>query len=113
MVTDNLVNIKIRTISENPYEAMPEFAVSGSFAKNGNARVTLENRTEFNLTVYLGGPQNSMARLEPKTKAEVEIIAGEYQAFVEIRDPESILLYGKTIFEDGKRYRIVYTIKTE
>lgn len=113
MFTDNLVNIKIKTISEKPYDSIPEFAATGSFAKSGISRVTLDNRTEFNLTVYLGGAENSIVRLEKKTKIEVEIISGDYKVVVEIQNPENGLLYGETSFEDGKRYRDVYIIKAE
>ncbi len=113
MVTDNLVNIKIRTISEKPYDSIPEFTAAGSFAKNGNSRITLDNRTEFNLTVYLGGAENRIARLEKKTKTEVEIIAGDYKIVVEIQNPENSLLYGETSFEDGKKYKDVYTLTAE
>ena len=113
MAADNLVNIKIRTISEKPYESIPEFTAAGSFAKNGNSRVTLDNRTEFSLTVYLGGPENRIARLEKKTRTEVEIIAGDYKIVVEIQNPENSLLYGETSFEDGKKYRDVYTLTAE
>ena len=113
MATDNLVNIKIRSISEKPYEPIPEFTVVGSFAKSGNSRVTLDNRTEFNLTVYLGGPGNKIARLEKKTKTEIEILAGDYKVVVEIQNPENSLLYGETSFEDGKKYKNVYVLKAE
>jgi TolA-binding protein len=113
MVTDNLVNIKIRTISENPYDSLPEFVAAGSYTKSGNSRITLDNRTEFNLTVYLGGTENRIARLEKKTKTEIEIIAGDYKVIVEIQNPENSLLYGETSFEDGKIYKDIYTITTE
>jgi TolA-binding protein len=111
--TDNLVNIKIRTISEKPYDSIPEFTVTGSFVKNGNSRITLDNRTEFNLTVYLGGTENRIARLEKKTKTEVEIPAGDYKVVVEIQNTQNGLLYGETSFEDGKKYKDTYAIKTE
>jgi len=110
MAADNLVNIKIKTISEKPYDSIPEFTAAGSFAKNGNSRVTLDNRTEFNITVYLGGPENRIIRLEKKTKTEVEVIAGDYKIVVEIQNPENGLLYGETSFEDGKKYKDVYTL---
>jgi tetratricopeptide (TPR) repeat protein len=113
MAVDNLVNIKIRTISEKPYDSIPELTAAGSFAKNGNSKVTLDNRTEFNLTVYLGGPENSVVRLEKKTKTEVEIIAGDYKIVVEIQNPENSLLYGETSFEDGKKYKDSYTTTAE
>jgi outer membrane protein assembly factor BamD (BamD/ComL family) len=113
MITDNLVNIKIRTIGEKPYDSLPEFAAAGSFAKNGNSRVTLDNRTEFNLTVYLGGAGNMIVRLEKKTKTEVELIAGDYKIVVEIQNPENGLLYGETSFEDGKKYKNVFALKAE
>lgn len=112
MVTDNLVNIKIKNMSEKPYDAMPEFSVTGSFKKNGNFKITLDNRTEFNITVYLGGAENRIARLEKKTKAEVELIAGDYEIVVEIGNPESTLLYGKASLEDGKKYRGVFELKS-
>ena len=86
---------------------------SGSFAKNGNAKITLDNRTEFSLTVYIGGKENRIARLEKKTKTEVELIAGDYKVFVEIQNPDNSLLYGETTFEDGKKYRDVYTLAAE
>ena len=57
MVTDNLVNIKIKTMSEKPYDSIPEFAAAGTFAKNGNSKVTFDNRTEFNIIIYVGGPK--------------------------------------------------------
>jgi outer membrane protein assembly factor BamD (BamD/ComL family) len=113
MIIDNLVNIKIKTISEKPYDSIPEFTAAGSFAKSGNSRVTLDNRTEFNITVYLGGTENRVARLEKKTKAEVEIIAGSYKIVVEIQNPENGLLYGEASFEDGKKYKNVYTLTAE
>ena len=113
LATDNLVNIKIRTISEKPYDSIPEFATTGSFAKNGNSMVTLDNRTEFNLTVYLGGTENTIARLEKNTKIEVEIISGDYKVVVEIQNPENSMLFGETSFEDGKKYKDVYTLKAE
>ena len=111
--TDNLVNIKIRTISQKPYDPIPEFTAAGSFAKNGISRVTLDNRTDFNLTVYFGGAENRIARLEKKTKTEVEVIAGSYKIIVEIQNPENGLLYGESSFEDGKKYRGVYTLTAE
>jgi tetratricopeptide (TPR) repeat protein len=113
MATDNLVNIKIKTIIEKPYDSIPEFTAAGSFAKNGNSRVTLDNRTEFNITIYLGGPENRIIRLEKKTKTEVEVIAGDYKIVVEIQNPENGLLYGETSFEDGKKYRDLYTTTAE
>jgi outer membrane protein assembly factor BamD (BamD/ComL family) len=113
MIIDNLVNIKIKTISEKPYDPIPEFTAAGSFTKNGNSKITLDNRTEFNLTVYLGGTEYRIARLEKKTKTEVEVIAGAYKIVVEIQNPENGLLYGEASFEDGKKYKDVYTITAE
>jgi TolA-binding protein len=113
MVSDNLVNIKINTIGEKPYDSIPEITAAGSFAKNGKSRITLDNRTEFNLTVYLGGPENRIVRLEKNTKTEVEIIAGAYKIVTEIQNPENSLLYGETSFEDGKKYRDVYALAAE
>ena len=113
MITDNLVNIKIKTISEKPYTAIPEFAAAGAFAKTGNSKVTFDNRTEFKITIYVSGPQNWIVRLENKTKAEIEIPAGEYKIVAEVQNPENSLFYGKASFEDGKKYKDIYILKAE
>ena len=113
MITDNLVNIKIKTISEKPYTAIPEFAAAGAFAKTGNSKVTFDNRTEFKITIYVSGPQNWIVRLENKAKAEIEIPAGEYKLVVGVQNPENSLFYGKASFEDGKKYKDIYILKAE
>ena len=111
--TDNLVNIKIKTINEKPYDAIPVFTASGTFAKNGNSKVTFDNRTGFKITIYVGGTQNRMVRLENKTKAEIEIMAGEYKIVAEVQNPESSLFYGEASFEAGRKYKDVYALVPE
>ena len=54
-----------------------------------------------------------IVRLENKTKAEIEIVAGEYKIVVEVQNPESSLFYGVASFEDGKRYKDVLALKVE
>ena len=92
---------------------MPVFTASGTFAKNGNSKVTFDNRTGFKITIYVGGTQNRMVRLENKTKAEIEIMAGEYKIVAEVQNPESSLFYGEASFEAGRKYKDVYALVPE
>jgi len=69
----------------------------------------IENNTEFDLTVYLKGPDSIIIRVEKNSIVETKITAGTYNAASELNSPGVLPYYGIVNYEKGQIYREEYT----
>ena len=110
-ILENTVKAKIYLTDNMEHEVIIPSEPVGSFTGKGMARTTFENKTEYVLILYIGGLQYNILRLDKNSLAELELIAGEYEIAAEFDNPDASLLFGKFIYEDGKRYKEIFTIE--
>ncbi len=103
-----LVNSKINQIASSNYSAyipsIPERKLWG----REESTLIIENNTEFDLTVYLKGPESIIIRVEKNSTVETKITAGTYMAASELNSPGVLPYYGVVIYEEGQIYREEY-----
>ncbi len=86
---------------------------SGYFSKKGYSLITINNKTVFEISVYLGGPQYKFIKLGKDEKTEIEIQSGEYEIVVEFEAEDSLPLYGKNTYVENKKYKEVFEPEEE
>ncbi len=106
-----LIDSKINLITSLNYN---EFVVSVPERKiwgYEKSMLIIENNTEFDLIVYLKGPESKIIRAEKNSATEeIEISAGKYRAASELDNPNILPYYGIVTYEEGQMYREEYTI---
>ncbi|GAH66879.1 unnamed protein product, partial [marine sediment metagenome] len=66
---------------------------------------------EFDLTVYLKGPEYKIIKVEKNsTSDEIKINAGTYEAASELSNADILPYYGEVTYEEGQKYREKYPI---
>lgn len=76
-----------------------------------NSVLIIENNTEFDLILYLKGPESKIIRAEKNsTTEETEISAGMYRAAIELDSPDILPYYGIVTYEEGQMYREEYSV---
>ncbi|MBM3705921.1 MAG: outer membrane protein assembly factor BamD [Actinobacteria bacterium] len=109
-IVNNFTDCKIRIISVTVYNTLPEIKTAGNFAKEGLARITMENKTEHVITLYISGPQDSIFTLEKETKLDIEIPSGSYAVAAELINTDTGPFYGEITLEEGVRYRQIFDL---
>jgi hypothetical protein len=105
-----LIDSKLNLVASSAYnlfeQTIPERKVWGS----EKSILIIENNTEFDLTIYLKGPEYRRIKVEKNSTTEIEISAGVYEAAAELSNPNILPYYGSVTYEEGQRYREEYTI---
>ncbi len=109
-VASILVNSKIKETSSTTYNILEQPPVISSFWGPGKSILMIEDNMEFDLTVYLKGPEYIIVRVEKNSLTEIEIPSGDYEAVAELKNSDATLYYGKVSYEEGKKYREEYKI---
>ncbi len=112
-VLEKVIISRINIIQENTYEMIMESDPVGSFASEETSKVIIENRTEYDLTQYMSGPEHRLIKLEKNSKTEIEIVSGSYRIAAELDNPDLYPFYGEMTYEEGNIYRHVYEIQVE
>jgi len=110
-ILENTVKAKIYITDNIEHEVIIPSEPAGSFTGKGTARATFDNKTGYKLILYIGGPQYSILRLEKNSRTELELIAGEYKIAAEFDAPGASLRLGEFSYEEGKKYREIFTIE--
>ncbi|GEM_PF-638518 len=110
-ILENTVKAKLYLTDKMEHEVIVPSEPAGSFTGKGTARTTFDNKTGYGLILYIGGPQYNILRLEKNSRAEIELLAGEYGIAAEFDNPDASLRFGNFIYEDGRRYKEVFTIE--
>ncbi len=110
-IVENVVKTKINLTTNMEYETMPPAEPVGSFAESGTSMILFDNKTEYGLTIYIGGPQYWIIRLAPQTREELELLQGDYEIVAEFDAQDAAARYGERTYEDGQRYREIFRIE--
>lgn len=106
-----LVDSKLKLIASSNYNSLVPAVPERRFWGPEKSILIIENNTEFDLTVYLKGPEYKIIKVEKKsTSDEIEIIAGTYEAASELSNPDILPYYGEVTYEEGQKYRVEYPI---
>ncbi|MFA5015164.1 MAG: outer membrane protein assembly factor BamD [Actinomycetota bacterium] len=103
-----LIDSKINLVSSMDYNPLEPPDPERKFWGPEKSILTIENNTEFVLTIYLKGPEYKIIRAEQNSTVEIEISAGTYEAVSESSNPDILPDYGNLIYEEGQRYRYEY-----
>ncbi len=109
-IVKNAVECKIKIIAENQYEKMPGSEPVGIFKKEGLASVSIENKTDYDIIRYMGGPEYKIISLQKQSKIDLEITPGSYMVATEIINSDIVPFYGDVDYEDGGLYREIYKL---
>jgi len=109
-VVSILVDSKIKAISSSSYNKLEQAPVASSFWGPEKSILMIEDNTEFDLTIYLKGPEYKIVRVEKNSLAEIEIPSGDYKVVAELKNTDTLPYYGEVTYKEGKKYREEYKI---
>lgn len=112
-LTPEIVISKINIIKNTDYEQLLPADSLGYSSKKGYFRIAFENGTDFIISIFIGGPQYMIIRLDIEEKTEIELESGDYEIVVEFDTEDRLPLYGKNTYEENKRYREVFEFPEE
>jgi len=106
-----LIDSKLKLIASSTYNSLAPAVPERKFWGPEKSILIIENNTEFDLTIYLKGPEYKIIIVEKNsTSAEIEISAGTYEAASELTSPDILPYYGEVTYEEGRKYRVKYPI---
>lgn len=106
-----LIDSKLKLIASSTYNSLSPAVPERKFWGPEKSILIIENNTEFDLTVYLKGPEYKIIKVEKNsTSDEIEISAGTYEAASELTSPDILPYYGTVSYEEGRKYRVKYPI---
>lgn len=115
-ITKNYVECKFKVLSKSnlaDFESISQSKPIGSFKKEGFSKVLFENKTDFILNIFIKGQDYKVLNLDKQSKAELELISGNYEILVESKENLAKPFYGEVTYEDGSRYREIFKIETK
>lgn len=115
-IAKNFVESRLETIPDTSlesYSQMNQSKPTGFFKKEGTSMVSFENKTEYRLNIFISGPDYNVIKLETESKAELIISAGDYIIFTEPAGAEINPFYGKITYDEGAKYREVFSLESE
>jgi len=107
----NFISSKINILKAADYETVIVTGPIGSFKKAGTSKILFENKTDYTLTIYIGGPDYTIIELEKGKKFEIELNSGTYKIAAELEDIEFNPFYGEITYEEGSRYSQIFKLE--
>ena len=104
-LTPAIVTCKIDLTKNGDFEQMAPLEPSGYYSKKGYSKITIENKTVSKISVYLGGSQYKIVKLDKGEKTDIELQSGDYDIVVEFEAENRLPLYGKNTFAENKIYK--------
>ena len=106
-----LIDSKLKLIASSTYNSLSPAVPERKFWGPEKSILIIENNTEFDLTVYLKGPEYKIIKVEKNsTSDEIKINAGTYEAASELSNADILPYYGEVTYEEGQKYREKYPI---
>lgn len=105
-----LINSKLKLISSSDYNLLEQPAPVRRFWGPERSILVIENGTEFDLTVYLKGPEYRVIEVGKNSILEVEITSGSYKTALDSDNTDILPYYGEIIYEEGQKYLEEYSI---
>jgi len=105
-----LIDSKLKIIASSTYNLFEQPVPERKFWGPEKSILIIEDNTEFDLTIYLKGPEYKIIKVEKNSTSEIEITAGSYEAAAELNNPDILPYYGKVTYEESQKYREEYTI---
>jgi TPR repeat protein len=93
----------IDRIRAGAYSDMPRIEESAGTV--GGDGITLENGTDYPITVYFSGPENRSLALEAHQSVSLKLLPGSYEVGAETASGSVRPFYGKQSFRQGSSYR--------
>jgi hypothetical protein len=97
------VDDAIKRIQGGQYSPMPPaqvFVRSGT----GSPRLTIENGTQYEIRVYLSGPETHTVSVPAGGSSVLDLTAGAFKLAAEIPNSSIIPFYGEQTFNGGAAY---------
>jgi tetratricopeptide (TPR) repeat protein len=102
-------NIRIALAESNTsLETLLQTEPTGFIGKEGFAKVSFENKTGFQIIIFIKGPEYEILELDNELKTELDLTAGNYSILVLPSEEGARPFYGELLYEDGARYREVF-----
>ena len=105
-----LVDSKLKLISSSDYKLLEQPAPLRRFWGSKKSILVIENNTEFDLTMYLKGPEYKMIKIEKNSSQEIEITPGIYKTAMDSNNTDILPYYGEIAYEEGQKYLVEYSI---
>lgn len=99
-----IIDCKIKIIISSSHNEIKQPEPARKIYSPEMSRLVVENNTSFDLTVYFGGPEYRIEKLEPDSKIEIEIKAGKYSIAAELETLEIIPYFGIITYEENQKY---------
>jgi tetratricopeptide (TPR) repeat protein len=93
----------IGRIRAGRYAPMPAAQASAGSAV-GSPRLTIENATQYELHVYVSGPQARSFSIQAGASTVVDLAAGTFRLAAEIPNSSVLPFYGEQTFNNGTAY---------
>jgi hypothetical protein len=99
----HLVDDAIGRIQGGQYSPMPQAQVSGG-SGSGSPRLTIENGTQYDIQVYLSGPETRSVPVPAGGTSVLDLPAGSFKLAAEIPNSSIMPFYGEQNFNNGNAY---------
>jgi tetratricopeptide (TPR) repeat protein len=105
-----LINSKLEIISSSDYKLLEQPAPVLRFKGPERSILIIENDTEFDLTVYLKGPEYRLIKIDKNSSQEIEITSGTYKTAFDSDNTDILPYYGEIVYEEGQKYLEKYSM---
>ncbi len=105
-----LVDSKLKLISSSDYKLLEQPAPLRRFWGSKKSILVIENNTEFDLAMYLKGPEYKIIKIEKNSSQEIEITPGTYKTAMDSNNTDILPYYGEIAYEEGQKYLVEYSI---
>jgi hypothetical protein len=101
-----------QVIGSGHYTNLPQPKSLGSGgAAGGRSRLSIENRTEYELTVLMAGPAEESISLEPGATRSVDLTPGSYRVVGRVNASNVLPFAGTASYSAGTSYSSVFYIQ--
>jgi tetratricopeptide (TPR) repeat protein len=105
-----LINSKLKIISSSDYKLLNQPTPVRRFKGPERSILIIENDTEFDLTVYLKGPEYRLIKVDKNSSEEIEIASGTYKTAFDSGNTDILPYYGEITYEEGQKYLEKYSM---
>jgi len=105
-----LVDSKLKLISSSDYKLLEQPSPLRRFWGSKKCILVIENNTEFDLAVYLKGPEYKLIKIEKNSSQEIETTPGIYKIAMDSNNTDILPYYGEIAYEEGQKYLVEYSI---
>jgi hypothetical protein len=102
---------EIDKIRSSPHETMPSAQATG-MAVGGGTSITVENATEYLLSIFISGPVTKKVDIAARTSETISLAPGDYDVAARGSDPSVVPFFGRQNYAANTGYSERFYLST-